>query len=347
METTTTAPEEVVLPEASFAENISSEGGLLQLDGVSVLVPEGAVSIPTTFSIATYLDEQVMPPVNEEEVVVSPVVHISTSQSSHKFNKSVQLSLRPEVALKPREHETGWLLELKMSDSSTEGKPSEWHTLLQLNTDTEVVETQSPYVHYDPNTQTLYVNDFGFMVWLGKALGIQSRRDVRYALFGQQLQVHKWKIAAHIICGSMSTYNEIAENMKSKFYEELTVSIKDLIGLKDKACISIVCFYPWQMGLGKAITHIPTRRIWNSRKDAACFYEFMLQDRERNFDTLQFTVEASFEHDKLEKSDDPCDPPLTFIVAHPLTKLHRATDITTRKSIWGLSNRQIVLKVCI
>ena len=332
METTTTAPEEVAQPVASVAENIGNEGGLLQSDSVSVLVPEGTVSIPTTFSIATYLDEQVMPQVNEEEVVVSPVVHISTSQSSHKFNKSVQLSLRPEVALKPREHETGWLLELKMSESSTEGKPSEWHTVLQLNTDTEEVETHSPSIRYDPNTQTLYVNDVGYMVWLGKALGNQSMRDVRYALFGQQLQLHNWKIAAHVIHGAMSTYNEIAENMKSKSYEELTVPIKDRIGLEGKVRMSIECCDPWQMGLGKAVTHIPTRRIWNSRKDAACYYEFTLQDRERSSDTLQCTVEASFEQDEKEKSDDPSDP-LTLIVAHPLTKLPRTTEITTGKSI--------------
>ena len=332
METTTTAPEEVAQPVASVAENIGNEGGLLQSDSVSVLVPEGAVSVPTTFSIATYLDEQVMPPVNEEEVVVSAVVHISTSQSSHKFNKPVQLSLRPEVALKPREHETGWLLELKMSESSTEGKPSEWHTVLQLNTDTEEVETHSPSIRYDPNTQTLYVNDVGYMVWLGKALCIQSMRDVRYALFGQQLQLHNWKIAAHVIPGTMSSYNEIAENMKSKSYEELTVPIKDRIGLEGKVRMSIECCDPWHMGLGKAVTHIPTTRIWNSRKNAACYYEFTLHDREKSSDTLHFIVEASFVHDKQEKSDDPCDS-LTLIVAHSLTKPPRATDITTGKSI--------------
>ncbi|XP_062523382.1 uncharacterized protein LOC134198062 isoform X2 [Corticium candelabrum] len=327
METTTTAPKGVARPVASVAENIGTEGGLLQSDGVSIVVPEGAVSIPTKFSIDIYLDEQLMPPVNEEEVVVSPVVHISSSQSSHKFNKPVQLSLRPEVALKPREHETGWLLELKMSESSTEGKPTKWHTALLLNTDTEEVETQSSSIQYDPKTQSLYVSDVGFIVWLGKALGIQSMRDVRYALFGQQLQLHNWKIAAHIVHGAMSTYNEIAENMKSKSYEELTVPIKDRIGLNGKVCVSIECCDPWQMDLGKAVTHIPTRRIWNSRKDAACYYEFTLQDRERSSDTLKCTVQASFEHDKQKKSDDPSDP-VTLIVAHPLTK-PRITEITT------------------
>ena len=327
-ETTPTAPEKVAEPVTVVAENIGTEGGLLQSGSVSVLVPDGAVSLPTTFSVATYLDEQVMPPVNKEEVVVSPVVHISTSQSSHKFNKPVQLSLRPEVALKPKEHENAWLLELKMSESSTEGKPSEWHTVLQLNTDTEVVETHSPSIRYDSNTQTLYVNDVGYMVWLGKALGIQSMRDVRYALFGQQLQLHNWKIAALVIHGAMSTYNEIAENMKSKSYEELTVPIKDRISLEGKVRMSIECCDPWQMGLGKAVIHIPTRRIWNSRKDAACYYEFTLQDRKRSSDTLQFTVEASFVHDKQEKFDDPCDP-LTLIVAHPLTKVPRTTEIAT------------------
>ena len=332
MKITTTAPEKVARPVASVSENIGNEGGLLQSDSVSVLVPEGAVSIPTTVSIATYLDEQVMPPVNEEEVVVSPVVHISTSQSSHKFNKPVQLSLRPEVALKPREHETGWLLELKMSESSTEGKPSEWHTVLQLNTDTEVVETQSPSIRYDPDTQTLYVNHFSFLVWLGKALGIQSVRDVRYALFGQQLDLHNWKISAHIIHGSMSIYNEIAQYMKSKSYEELTVPIKDRIGLEGKVRMSIECFDPWQMRLGKAVTHIPTRRIWNSRKDAACYYEFTVQDRDRSSGILECTVEASFEHEKQENSVDPSDP-VTLIVAHPLTKPFRTTEITTGKSI--------------
>ena len=331
METTTTAPEEVARPVTSVVENIGNEGGLLQSDSVSVLIPEGAVSIPTTFSVATYLDEQVMPPVNEEEAVVSPVVHISTSQSSHKLSKPVQLSLRPEVALKPKEHETGWLLKLKMSESSTESKPSEWHTVLQLNTDTEVVESHSPSVHYDPQTQILYVNDVGFMVWLGKELGIQSMRDVRYALFGRQLQLHNWKIAAHIIHGSISAYNEIAENMKSKSYEELTVPIKDRIGLEGKVRMSIECCDPWQMGLGKAVTHIPTKRIWNSRKDAACYYEFTLQDRERSSDTLQCTVVASFEHGKQEKSDNPSDP-VTLIVAHPLSK-PRITEIITGKSI--------------
>ena len=332
METTTTAPEKVARPVTSVAETIGNEGGLLQSCSVSVLIPEGAVSIPTTFSVATYLDEQVMPPVNEEEAVVSPVVHISTSQSSHKFEKPVQLSLRPEVALKPKEHETGWLLELKMSESSTEGKPSEWHTALQLNTDTEEVETQSPSIRYDPNSQTLYVHDVGYMVWVGKALGIHSMRDVRYALFGHQLQLRNWKIAAHIIHGTMSIYNEIAENMKSKSYEELTVPIKDRIGLEGNVRLSIECCDPWQMGLGKAVTHISTRRIWNSRKDAACYYEFTLQDREKKSDTLQCTVEASFVNDKQEKSGDPCDP-LTLIVAHSLTKPPSAADITTGKSI--------------
>ena len=332
METRTTTPKEVVRPVTSVAENIGIEGGLLQSDSVSVFVPEGAVSVPTTFSVATYLDEQVMPPVNEEEVVVSPVVHISTSQSSHKLNKPVQLSFQPEVALKPREHESGWLLKLKMSELSTEGNPSEWRTVLQLNTDTEVVETHSPSVHYDPNTQTLYVNDVGVMVWLGKAFGIQSMRDVRYALFGQQLQFHNWKIAAHIIHGSMSVYHEIAENMKSKSYEELTVPIKDRIGLEGRVRMSIECCNPWQMRLGKAVTHIPTRRIWNSRKDAACYYEFTLQDREKSSDTLECTVEASFEHEKQENFNDPSDP-VTLIVAHPLTKPPRTTEITTGKSI--------------
>ena len=55
---------------------------------------------------------------------------------------------------------------------------------------------------------------------------------------------------------------------------------------------------PWQMGLGKAVTHIPTRSIWNSRKDAACYYNVTLQDRERSSDTLECTVEALFEHEK-------------------------------------------------
>ena len=329
METTTTAPEEVAKPVASVVENIGNDGGSLQSGAVSVVVPEGAVSIPTKFSIATFLDEQVMPPVNEEKVVVSPVVHISTSQSSHKFNKPVQLSLRPEVALKPREHETGWLLELKMSESSTEGKPSEWHTVLQLNTDTEVVETHSPSVHYDPNTQTLYVNHFSFFVWLGKALGIRSMRDIRYVLFGQQLQLHNWKIAAHIIHGSISTYNKIAEYMKSKSYEELAVPVKDRIGLEGKVRMSIECCDPWQMRLGKAVTHIPTRRIWNSRKDASCYHEFTVQDRGGSSHTLECTVEASFEQ---EKSVDPSDS-VTLIVAHSLTKPPRTATITTGKSI--------------
>ena len=269
------------------------------------------VYIPTTFSVGTYLDEQVMPPVNEEEEVVSPVVHISTSQSSHKFNKPMQLSLRPDVALKPREHETGWFLEPKMSESSTEGKPSEWHTVLQLNTYTKVVETHSPSIHYDPNTQTLYVNDVGSMDWLDKAFGIQSMRDVRNALFGQQLQLHNWKIAAHITHGAMFTYNEIAENMKSKVYEELTVPIKDRIGLEAKVLMSIECCDPWQMGLRKAVTHIPTRHFLNSRKDATCYYVSTVQDREESSNTLQCTVAMEV-------------PP-------------RFTEITTGKSIFSVS----------
>ena len=334
METTTTAPKEVARSVASVAENIGTEGGLLQSDGVSIVVPEGAVSISTTFFIDTYLDEQLMPPVNEEEMVVSPVVHLSALQSSNKFNKSVQLSLRPEVALKPKDNEAGWLLELKMSESSSEGKrkPFEWHTVLQLNTDTGAVKKHSPSICYDSTTQKLYVNHFCFMVWVGKALRIQSMRDVRYALFGQQLQLHEWKIAAHIIHGSMSIYDGIAEYMKSMSYEELCPPIKDRIGLDGKVRMSIECSDPWQMGLGKAVTHIPTRRIWNSRKDAACYYEFTLQDREGSSDTLKCTVEASFEHGKQEKSDNPSDV-VTLIVAHLLTKPPRTTKITTGKLI--------------
>ena len=136
-------------------------------------------------------------------------------------------------------------------------------------------------------------------------------RDVRNALFGQQLQLHNWKIAAHITHGAMSTYNEIVENMKSKVYEELTVPIKDRIGSEAKVLMSIECCDPWQMGLRKAVTHIPTRHFLNSRKDATCYYVSTVQDREESSNTLQCTVAVEV-------------PP-------------RFTEITTGKSIFSVS----------
>ena len=169
------------------------------------------------------------------------------------------------------------------------------------------------------------------MVRLGKALGIQSMRDVRYALFGQQLQLHNWKIAVHIIYGSMSTYTEIAENMKSRSYEELTVPVNDRIGMEGKVHICLKCCEPWEMGSGKAVTCIPTRRIWNSRKDAPCYYEFTVQDRERSSDILRFDVELSFEKDQQRKKDDTFDP-VILIVAHPLPKPNSSHEIATSKS---------------
>ena len=318
METAKT-PGKVGQPVKSVTKTIGHEGGSLQADGVSLRVPEGTFSIPTRVCMDTYLDEREMGLYNEQERAVSPVVQLSTPLSTEKFNKPLQLSLRPEVALKTRKHETGWQLKLKTSDSSTEGKPSKWYTALKLNTDTETVEKESSFIHYDPGTQTLHVNAVGYMAWLGKPHGIGSMRDVRYALFGQQLQARQceWKISAHIIHGSSLVYEQIAETMKSKLYEELTVPIKDRIGIEGTVRMSVEFPEPWQMVWGKAVTYIPTKRIWNTTKDAACYYEFTLQSKMGSADTLKCTVEALFQHTEQEGF---VDNPVNMVVTHSLNK---------------------------
>ena len=50
-----------------------------------------------------------------------------------------------------------------------------------------------------------------------------------------------------------------------------------------------------QVQQGKPEVQIKTNRIWGSGQHASCYHEFTVEDHTCSADTLEFTIEASFQ----------------------------------------------------
>ena len=303
-----------------------------QSSDVSIVVPQGAVPSPATFTLKTYVDPACLPLVeSEDEMSLSPAFHLSSSLPQDHFQRALQLFLPLEVPLKASDQDSGWLLQLKRSESS-DGVPTEWHTVLELNTKTGEVMFQSSFVHYDHASGTLHLDHFSWLAWLGEALkavgtmlGFFSPRplhQILYVVFGKEIQHHKWLIAIHIIHGSKVVYESLVCKMKEEAYVELTRPNNDCIQLDGKVSICIQCLEPWQVGLGKSEVQINTKRIWKTEQHYSCYHEVMVEDRTCSADTLQCTIEASF----WAEGDEDAGDSVVLVISHPF---HLSTETGT------------------
>ena len=130
-----------------------------QSSKVSLYVPEGAVPPATSFSLKSYVDLRVLPPLtSKDEVTLSPAFQLSSSlpQGHLSLKKSLLLSLSPEVPLSASDRDNGWLLQLKSSEFS-DGLPDQWQTMLEINTKTGEVISLSSNSQYDPDSHAVYL----------------------------------------------------------------------------------------------------------------------------------------------------------------------------------------------
>ena len=317
---------------SSVSDEIGEKGGKFEFQSsdVCLIVPEGAVPPATSFSLKSYVDPRVMPPVaSKDEVILSPAFQLSSSLPQGVFKKPLQLSLPPEVPLKASGRDNGWLLQLKRS-KSCDGLPDEWHTVLELNTKTREVVSHSPFVQYDLESGTVCLNQFSWLSWIGTALQTLgsrlnscSLREIDYAVFGKQIQRYKWLIAAHIIHRSKAVYISLVRKLKEEGYVELYYPNTDCIGLDGEVSFRVQCMAPWQMQQGKPEFHIKAYRVWGSGQQSSCYHQFTVEDSTCLADTLEFTIEASFQAKGARDAGDP----LPLIISHPLSQSRTPTAV--------------------
>ena len=317
---TTLATKDKPIKSVSLA--IGKDGGCIWSSGNYIFIPEGAVSMSTTFTLETHFDPQLMPPIDvKKEQILSPLFRVLTSPVIPKFGKQAQLYLLPVVALAASNQDAGWLLELKMSQSISEGKQKVWETLFHLNTKTKQFTTSSS-VSYDPKTSLVYVSHFSDFAWVGKAISwlgrtlgiIPSLRNISYALFGKEILPFKWEIVVYIM--HIPIYDTLVKDLRQRSYHEFTHSpLRDCIGVNGKVCLKIGCSDEWKVFCGGDTHEISTESIWNAGVDARCCRRFKLEATHNSVGTLECTVNALF----IQPEQSPSQfLPIEMSVVHPL-----------------------------
>jgi hypothetical protein len=315
------------LPVTSEASReIGQEGEKIEFPTSEVVleIPAGSVLSDTTFFLETYVHPDFLPSVTSTEVSLSPSFHFFTSLPHyHNFTKPIQVSLPVEVPLKASDLESGWLLKLKRCESCDE-VPTEWHTVLEINTKTGVVVAKSSLVQYDYTTATLLLNRFSWLAWIGEALQavgnmigfgfFNPTRQIDYAVFGKKIRHHRWLISIHIIHRSRVLYESLVRKLKEKDYIELKYPNTDSISLDGKVCLHMQCLEPWQLQQGSPEVHISSDRIWGSAQHSSCYHEVTVEDSSSSADTLDCTIQAIF---RASGHEDPRDA-VMFVISHPL-----------------------------
>ena len=300
---------------SSTSNRIGPEGGkaYFQSSDVFLVVPQGAVPSATTFFLKTYLDPSIMPPVkSKNEMILSPVFHLSSSLArNHHFTKPLQVFLPPEVPLRARGSDSGWLLQLKQSVSS-KGLPSIWHTVLELNTKTGVISWSSS-VHYHHASCTLGLDHFSLWAWVGSWFGINSELYVDYAVFGKQQQHNIWEIAVHVIYKSKVVYKALKSRLEKEAYVALKPPNTDLVRYMGEVSVKIQCMHPWKVEMGKP-DEIDAKLIWGCKQGGSCYRDVIVKAEGCTADTLQCIIEVSFK----AKGDAKAGHPVRFNVFHPL-----------------------------
>lgn len=298
----------------SFSSVLGASGGRCGSDNVFVRVPTGAVTMPTKVSIRVYSDVSLMPPIqsDDEETFISPLTHVSLSPS--RFKQPVELYLPVNVPLVSSMTSSGWLLELKICDSSYQNKPRDWYTALEFNTNTGIVTTHSQSLTFNPQRQVICLNRFCWICWVGRPLGTPSLglRKVSYALFGKRLEQHKWTVSLHIMHGSNIVYEEILRRLKEQRYVPLTPPMQQTIGLRGLVSLKLQCSHPW-VATHATEARIPTNTIWDVPINGSLYYTATVEDPTLSSNYLDCTMSASFKGDWLDVGDD-----VTFSVFHPV-----------------------------
>jgi ankyrin repeat protein len=287
-------------PEPVFTSRmtIGMQGGKFAAGDVTVTVPEDAVSTAATFCVETYYDSRMTPTVDErkEEVVLSPATRISTTNSC-AFQEYIRLSLPAEVPFVESDPENGWEMELKRCDGLPSGRPDidEWQTILTLNTSTGKAVSLSPMVEsFDSSIGAVYLDHFSVLSWVGRALSRKCQRRILYAVFAKEVSPYKWSVSAHIFHGSPSVIANSQRHLERRSYIMLGQPRVDLIHRQGTVTFRVEGLKQWQI-CGRLEATTSTERIWHSRLDGTCFHEVVLEDATCLSQSLDFTVEASFQ----------------------------------------------------
>jgi hypothetical protein len=320
----TELPDGTVQPvTSSVSRKMGTRGGKIEFPRSDVFldIPQDAIPFATKFSLKTYIDPAHLPPVTSvNEVLLSPAFYLSSSLPQNDFCKPLQISLPIELPEMASDNSSGWLLRLKRS-TSFHGQASAWHTILELNTETGEVASQSSSVHYDHISGTIGLDHFCRLAWLGNPLNALSGifcssplRQILYVVFGKQIQLHKWLVATYIIHGSPVVYESLVHKLKERDYVELTLPSKDCIKLDGKISLCYQCIEPWKVHMGKSEVKISTNRIWDSEQHQSCYHEITVEDNSCSANTLECTVEASF----CTEYDEDAGDSVFLVISHLL-----------------------------
>ena len=266
---------------SSKSNKIGPEGGKIEFQSsdVYLIVPKGALPSTTIFSLEAYVNSSVLPPVTSEvEMTLSPVFHLSSllPRNQH-FEKPLQLFLPLEVPLRASDRDSGWLLQLKKSMSDK--LPSEWHIVLQLNTKSGEVVSQSSFVDYDHASGTLLLDHFCRWIWKGFRLGFDSERYVYCSVFGRRTQPNKWEVAVHIMHKSKEVYRQLVRKLESKDYVVIKGFKPHTMCYKGHVSVDIQCLNSWKVQVGKVIHRIDSQVIWDCNQDESYYHEVYVEDK--------------------------------------------------------------------
>ena len=144
--------------------------------------------------------------------------------------------------------------------------------------------------------------------------GFNSQRTVEYAVFGRQVQKHKWEVAVHIIHKSKVVYEQLVRRLRNGAYVELKQPNTDCIRYLGEVSVNIRCEEPWRKRVGELEGRINASRIWGCQQDDSCYHEVTVEDRSCTADALECTVTVSFR----PEGDTEKGCPVVLPISHPL-----------------------------
>ncbi|XP_062513592.1 uncharacterized protein LOC134189372 [Corticium candelabrum] len=298
----------------SHSSVIGPAGGKCGSDSVFLRVSHGAVAMPTKVSIQTYYDLSLYPPPqqNDNHISLSALAHVSLSSS--RFKQPIELHLPPAVPLLPSVTSSGWCLQLKMCDASSQSKPTDWYTALEFNTNTQSISTHSQSIAFDPKRSVVRLDRVCWVCWVGRLLGTPSLglRKVSYALFAKRLEKHRWTVSVHLIHGSNVAYDEIASALKERQYVALQPPIAATVGVQGYICLKLQCVQPWSV-TKSAEAHIPMKSVWDVPVNGSLYYTTTVEDCTFSSRHLECTMLSSFKGDWLDAGE-----PVKCVVFHPV-----------------------------
>ena len=106
---------------------------------------------------------------------------------------------------------------------------------------------------------------------------------------------------------------------------ELNHPNTDCIGTNEEVSFQVLRMTQWQVQQGKPEVYIKTNQIWESGQHSSCYHEFTVEDRTCSADTLEFTIEVSFQ----TQGGKDTRHPVQLIVCHALCESQPTTSTAT------------------